>query len=398
MIPGCIIPKNIKDTIDSLPTIKDPPAGPPKADLKTATTTIKPITADDALKVLRGVVDTSAQVLGEFKSVGNTIVDHLPSKPYAGPPILGTFQAERAQKKLADMDPFNRFVFNGLEAAAQSPQEKEYLLKALAAGHSISEIADFAKEIRGKSPQWMHENLRLTADADGAAGLKQQWSMSCGPTTTQVIHGELDPIYALSVRKDNADIHGVDPQPNASTWDQIKARMTGKPLGEHSMAEEQSDILTSGGGTAVERDKSGGAGMVLSTALDTLKDATGVSYNTNQTAASPTVAANSGIFTQLVGRALDVGAAASNAGVFAKLDADLAKGIPAGIRVSDAKNSGGHFVAVTGSFGEGEDKTYVLHDPMAGQTVYVKASDLQEGKIIPKISGWDTLSHVYTTT
>jgi hypothetical protein len=397
MIPGCVIPKNLKDTIDSLPTIKDPPA-PPKGDPKTTTPTIKPITADDAMKVLRGVVDTGAQVLGEFKSVGKTIVDSLPKKPYAGPPILGKFQAERAQKKLEDMDGISRFVFNGLQAAAQSPQEKEYLLKALAAGHNIKEIADFAKEIRGKSPEWMHNNLRLTGDADGAPGLKQQWSMSCGPTTTQVIHGELDPIYALSVRKDNADINGVDPQPNASVWEQVKARATGKPLGEHSMADEQSDILTNGGGVAVERDKSGGKGMVLSTALDTLKDATGVGYNTNQAASSPTVAANAGILTQLVGRALDIGAASSNAGVFGKLDADLAKGIPAGIRVSDAANSGGHFVAVTGSFGEGEDKTYVLHDPMAGQTVYVKASDLQEGKIIPKIAGWDTLSHVYTTT
>jgi hypothetical protein len=400
MIPGCILPKNLIDTLANLPTVKDPPAGPTKADPKppTTTTTIKPITADDAMKVLRGVVDTGASVLGEFKSVGKTLVDSLPSKPYAGPPILGTFQSERAQKKLADMDPVNRFVFTGLQAAAQSPQEQEYLLKALAAGHSVSEIADFAKEIRGKSPEWMHNNLRLTGDADGTPGLKQQWSMSCGPTTTQVIHGELDPIYALSVHKDNADIHGVDPQPDASIWDQIKARATGKPLGEHSMADEQADILTNGGGTAIERGKNGGKGMGLPDALQTLADRTGVTYNMTGTASSPVVAADAGVLSQLVGRALDIGAASSNAGVFAKLDADLAKGIPAGIRVSDAANSGGHFVAVTGSFGQGEDKTYVLHDPMAGQTVYVKASDLQQGKIIPKIAGWDTLSHVYTTT
>ena len=398
MIPGCIIPKNLTETIANLPTIKDPPAGPPKGDPKTATPTIKPITADDAMKVLRGVVDTGSNLLGEFKSIGKTLVDSLPSKPYAGPPILGSFQAERAQKRLAEMDGISRFVFTGLQGAAKSPQEQEYLLKALAAGHNMKEIADFAREIRGKSPEWMHQNLRLTGDENGAAGLKQQWSMSCGPTTTQVIHGELDPIYALSVRKDNADIHGVDPQPDASMWDQIKARAQGKVLGEHSMADEQADILTNGGGKAVERDKSGGKGMGLPDALQTLADVTGVSYNMTQTAASPTIAADAGILTQLVGRALDVGASSSNAGTFAKLDADLAKGIPAGIRVSDAANSGGHFVAVTGSFGEGEDKTYVLHDPMAGQTVYVKASDLQEGKIIPKIAGWDTLSHVYTTT
>src|SRR5262249_42648251 len=158
-IPGCIIPKNLKDTIPTLPTIKDPPAGPPKADPKTPA--IKPITADDAVNVLRGVVNTGSQLLGEFKTIGKTIIDAVPSKPYAGPPILGTFQAERAQKKLADMDGFSRFVFNGLQAAAQSPQEKEYLLKALAAGHSIQEIASFAKEIHGKSPEWMHTNLRL---------------------------------------------------------------------------------------------------------------------------------------------------------------------------------------------------------------------------------------------
>jgi hypothetical protein len=56
MIPGCIVPKSFNDTIWNLPTIKDPPAGPPKGDPKTTPTSssIKPIPADDALNVLRG--------------------------------------------------------------------------------------------------------------------------------------------------------------------------------------------------------------------------------------------------------------------------------------------------------------------------------------------------------
>jgi hypothetical protein len=74
MIPGCIIPKSLNDTIWNLPTIKDPPAGPPKGDPRTTpTSSIKAISADDAVNVLRGVAEigTQSPQQQEYLAVGD---------------------------------------------------------------------------------------------------------------------------------------------------------------------------------------------------------------------------------------------------------------------------------------------------------------------------------------
>ena len=65
MIPNRITPKSLNDAVSNLGRIVDPPAVPPKADLKAtaAAATMKPIPAADTLHVLRGVPDTAAATL-----------------------------------------------------------------------------------------------------------------------------------------------------------------------------------------------------------------------------------------------------------------------------------------------------------------------------------------------
>ena len=43
------------------------------------------------------------------------------------------------------------------------------------------------------------------------------------------------------------------------------------------------------------------------------------------------------------------------------------------------------------------DRKYVIHDPWDGRAVYVKASDLQAGKVIPTIAGWNTVAAVFVS-
>jgi hypothetical protein len=292
---------------------------------------------------------------------------------YDGPPILGSYQAARADQKFANLNIFDKLQFALLEARAGSQQERDYLRKALACGYSIADISTFADQIRGKSPQWLHENLRLTGDADGAAGLTQQWNDSCAPATAEVVRGEMDPIYSLAVHQNNTDIHSIDPRANASPWAKLIAKVLGQPLGDSSLADEEKKILEDNGGVAVERGQSGGAGMSLPPALNAFTQWTGhtYSYSVANTDTQRTSA-------------------------LSKLDDDLAQGIPGALRISDGPNTaGGHFVAVTGSI-DGPPKEYVIHDPWDGKTVYVKASDLQAGNIIPSIAGWTKLTTVYT--
>src|SRR5205807_5961439 len=139
-------------------------------------------------------------------------------------------------QNFAKLGLFGKIEFALLEARAGSQQERDYLRKALACGYSVSDISTFADQIRGKSPQWLHENLRLTEDANGAAGLTQQWNDSCAPATAEVVRGEMDPIYSLAVHQNNSNIHNIDPRADAGPWAKLIAKVLGQPLGHSSLA------------------------------------------------------------------------------------------------------------------------------------------------------------------
>jgi hypothetical protein len=344
------------------------------------------VSVDDMTKVLRGATGLGNNLLAGFLSTAGLMAGAATgAKSYAGPPILGKFQAERFRQNFSNYSDGEREAFMNLMTSTGSDAEMDYLMKAVASGHKYSTVAVFADQIRGKSPDWLHKNLRVTGDAADAPGLKQQWSCSCGPTTAEVVRAELDPIYALTLNRRNVDLHADDPRPGVDDG--------GKKVGNHQVGEEQKEILENNGGKAVRRGNDGGGYMNLEPALNGMERWTGLQYE--------------GHGIESVDRRLkmppgyqadyDKSAETALKDTFSKLDADLADGIPCAIRVTDAQNSGGHFVAVTGVTGTGADKTYILHDPWEGKTVYVKASVMEKGKVDPKVAGWDEISTVFTS-
>jgi hypothetical protein len=382
-IPGSTTPPTVDRALNT-PQLAE--AGAPSA-----TPAASPkINVDDVTTVLRGLGDSADAAFGHLLSIGDVMLSSAPASTSGGPPILGKYQEARADQKYEALNGGDKETFGWLLGKAKSPDEQAYIRKALAAGYSMDDIEKFADQIRGKGSTWLSENLRATGDADNAPGLKQQWSCSCAPTTAEVVRAEMDPIFALKLHQENTDITQADPRPR-NPYDPSEYTGGTGPKGDRGVADDQREILEGNDGNAVERNKEGGRGMPTDDALNTETKWTGITYEGHE--ARPMSHYDVGgpgnaAFHQIGQERLDT--------AMAKLDADLANGIPCALRITDADNAGGHAVAVTG-VQAGPPKTYIIHDPWDGKTVHVKASDLAQGKIEPPIAGWTELGAVYTS-
>jgi hypothetical protein len=103
----------------------------------------------------------------------------------------------------------------------QRQVESALILKGLAARKTMfdshspkasQEIGRFAQEIRDKPTDELINDTSVR-DIGDSKGLKQQFTMTCGPTSIQIIKGEADPIYALQVsnqEKKKYDLTGFE--------------------------------------------------------------------------------------------------------------------------------------------------------------------------------------------
>lgn len=271
--------------------------------------------------------------------------------PPVKPGEAGPAQHARSEKLLKGMKPEDQAKVKKLLDDAP-PQEKGYLEKALASKHSAAELEDFHKQIAGKDAAWLEENLHVVGQSEGK-GIKQQWHDSCGPTTIQAMKAELDPIYALKLRTENPDFEKAD--------DTDGTKLNPK------MAQEQKDILVGQGGIARNRDTPG-QGMPLTDALNDQTATTGLKFKIEEIDAS------------------------SMDGRLGEIDKSVHSGLPVPLRVSDAGNSGGHFVLVVAS-DEGPPRTYSIHDPWDGKMVKVTDKQIKENNF--NIAGWNKVSHMY---
>lgn len=266
--------------------------------------------------------------------------------------IIGSAQKARADKQLESLSEEDRKRFNKLADAAKTPEELDYLTKALASKHPIGDIEKFAKKINGKSKEWMQNNLKLTGDSSGK-GVKQQWKMSCNATTTQAVRGELDPIYALKLHEENKDV--------------TKAKDSDATKVNPKLAQEQKDMLESpyaGGvaglagvkGEATNRgDKKNAAGRWADDLLNNQSDVTGVKYATKKVAGS-----------------YDKKAA------MADIEDGLKKGHPVPIVVGNSAKGFSHYVLVTGR-NEGPPPSWTIHDPGSGKTTTTSVKSIKDG-------------------
>lgn len=131
--------------------------------------------------------------------------------------IIGIHHAKNAAEAMIGM-PFDMYtaIFSKLVLAGGESGDRQVesvlILKAIAARKSEylgkkteqkqkdahAEVDKFAEDIRGEDADKLKKATSLR-DTGDSKGLQQKWTMSCGPTSIQVLHGQADPIYAKKV-------------------------------------------------------------------------------------------------------------------------------------------------------------------------------------------------------
>lgn len=181
------------------------------------------ITAEDAARVAqRQLNDLAAQARAgsmdtEHLGDADKLVLAQAAVPGGSPgtnSILSETDAERAAEQLDRMSAPDRERFDALLDAARSPQERAYLMKALAADHGIGEIEEFARDIHphGDDPEWLRDHLTpaWNRDQDTTPGSTtpmmhegREWTQGPFPTcvaaSTVTARAMVDPLYALQL-------------------------------------------------------------------------------------------------------------------------------------------------------------------------------------------------------
>lgn len=124
--------------------------------------------------------------------------------------ILTSAQLARVGEQMDRLSEADRARMQALLEGAGSEHERAYLMKALAAGNSVDQIAAFATVIHGKSDEWLRKQLSLVNP--GATGLvtygnppvsvDQYNGTTCGSTSIMIARAMNDPLYAMSLTTD----------------------------------------------------------------------------------------------------------------------------------------------------------------------------------------------------
>jgi hypothetical protein len=187
-------------------------------------------------------------------------------------------------------------------------------------------------------------------------GIRQQWQMSCGPTSVQVLHAQTDPIYALKL---------------TGAGDVTK-------LGKNKLiAKEQGNILK-GQGSVPTPIGTAGTGAWVESDLNALKAATGVTYTwTPVTATVPTNAKGSA-----VDLALD------------KIRSWLHQGIYIPIVIGGTPGQTAHYNVI---LRHDPNKGYLIHDPAQGYSAWVTRKQFLNNTLAPPLA-WTLLAGYDTPT
>jgi hypothetical protein len=273
-----------------------------------------------------------------------------------GPNVITTHQAGRVPAALEELDVQDFHRFRELLYDSRSDMEAAFLCKALAANHTITDIDFFAGEIIGRDEAWLVSNLNVVDEAvpsGGVArtGIAQQWQMSCGPTTVQIIHAQADPIYALSLHA-GGDIHG-------------------QGLANVPMAAEQGAILL-GHGSVPTTLGTAGTGAWVESDLNALSGTTGVTYT--HISVSTEYPANSA--DGPVSRALE------------EIKGFLDQGLHVPLVIGNQANVNAHYVVAVRRSGT----DIVVHDPGNGNTFSVTEAQFMSNSLPlswPALQGYD---------
>ncbi len=277
---------------------------------------------------------------------------HLPPEV-----MVGAHTQARVEPALQAMSNEDYASFRKIESSVKDPVAQGFLLKAVAAGSSINDVAWLAGEMAGKGHNWLVDNLTLGDPRGAGGGIKQQWIMSCNASMTITMRGNMDPVFALKLRLNNESIGEVNRKnPNDLNMNQAdleKKMLESKYQGEHPNSPKDWQ------GRATPHDgPDKGAGRFADDLLNEQTAATGIVFKPEPRP--------------------------SGARVVEILDQALAhdSGLQVPLVIGNDKAQQAHYVLAQGrkvsASGEVE---YNIHDTGSGKTIWVKASDIVAGTI-----------------
>ncbi|MDX2594390.1 MULTISPECIES: peptidoglycan-binding protein [Streptomyces] len=150
--------------------------------------------------------------------------------------ILTANDLERSGRAMRNLSPADRARMDRLLAGASTPQEKAYLMKALASGYSLDEVETFDGKIHGKDAVWLREHLAPVSTNNGPTATGQEtqdfngklWDQdgeTCVPSSTVTARALVDPVYALEL---TGGPDGTDDDP-----EHFRKRLTDEQLRLH---------------------------------------------------------------------------------------------------------------------------------------------------------------------
>lgn len=156
----------------------------------------------------------------------------VPGGPHDVNIIMSENDAERAGKRLDQLSEADRKRFDALLDNAKSPQEKAYLMRALAAGHSVGDIEKFDGQIHGHGDdaEWLRNHLQpIYNTTDKATGQTipvtyngvpwEQTGNTCVAASTVTARAMVDPMYAFQLTTG-----GHPDDPNSTSADAFQKR------------------------------------------------------------------------------------------------------------------------------------------------------------------------------
>lgn len=174
-----------------------------------------------AAEARAGKMDTSELTAVDKLMLADTGAANTPTELNE---ILSASDLERAGQRMDRLNNADEASMERMLAQAGSPEERAYLMKALAAGHSVKEIEDFQGKIAGKDPEWLRRHLTPVVTAEDSMddeGLAQDGSNNnkdsvlfhnqlwvqggngaegtCVASSTVNARAMLDPLYALDL-------------------------------------------------------------------------------------------------------------------------------------------------------------------------------------------------------
>ncbi len=270
--------------------------------------------------------------------------------------VIGARAAARVPAAVNALDETSYEAFRTTLGAAGSDTERAYICKGLAAGHTITELEEFALLIRGMSDDWLLLNLNVvrvttTGDTSSGAGIIQQFHNSCGPTSVQTVVAQSDPVYALTLNSSGPI--GAAPDFALSSPETVQndlaAAEQGAILNAHAMGNS---------GNAPEDRELGGTqtrgGAWVEDDMNARRAATGVTYERKN------VPGQIGVEELL-----------------AILTVNLGMGIEVPIIVGQTPGAYSHYVVVIRKEGD----RYQIHDVWAGQTVWRTSEAFRSGTL-----------------